>query len=85
MNDKIVINKNDDRIIRLDEFYTEYKIWYKDSYPNGRTSKTKQEFKIFMDKNFESFKVSGKYSKTGFKGLSFVYKTDTHDELDMDE
>ena len=82
MNDKIVFDKSDERIIRLDEFYSEYKSWYKDSYPNGRTSKTKQEFKIFMDKNFENYKVSGKYSKTGFKGLSFIYKTNTYDELD---
>ena len=84
INDKIIIDNSSDKILRLDEIYNEYKLWYKSSYPQCNSSKTKNKFKIFMDKNFEDYWIlDKKYSKTGFRRLVLVtQETNYYDELD---
>ena len=75
INDKIEILANDtsDSVIKIEQLFLEYKVWYKDNLGTSTGQKRQKDLKIFMDKEFGDYWIEGKhYTKRGYRGIRII-------------
>jgi len=73
VNDKIIITPENETIVKIEELFIEYKVWYKDNLGTTNGQKKQKDLKIFMDNEYGNYWVEGtSYTKRGYRGIQMV-------------
>lgn len=68
------------RIVTVDEIFTHYKLWFKDTNDSSHGIKKRKELKEYLDDHFNAF-IEPSGAKMGFKGIDFKIQDKKPKEL----
>jgi len=80
VNDKVIISPENEAVVKIEELFIEYKVWYKDNLGTSNGQKKQKDLKIFMDNEYGEYWVEGtSYTKRGYKGIKILSHKDPYE------
>jgi len=70
---EIVNDDNSKLVLKNEQIFLEYKVWYKNNFSNTNGIKKQKDLKTFMDKEYGDYWVEhSNYSNRGYKGMKVI-------------
>lgn len=83
-NDKVIFDNSTNNIIKLENIFQEYKVWYKDNNGTSQNQKKQKDMKAFMEKEYGDYWEEGvPYRHRGYKG--YIVLSSSHNKDDLSE